>query len=96
MLIHILCNFTKEKANNFREIKYVRILGLNKKGRDYLNTIKKEINIPIISKITREKDEMLEFEIETTKIYDIINNSNLVKKEFERIYYKNEEINEKN
>ena len=39
---------------------------------------------------------MLEFEIETTKIYDIINNSNLVKKEFERIYYKNEEINEKN
>ena len=96
MLIHILCNFTKEKANNFREIKYIRILGLNKKGRDYLNTIKKEINIPIISKITREKDEMLEFEIETTKIYDIINNSNLVKKEFERIYYKNEEINEKN
>lgn len=96
MLIHILCNFTKEKANNFREIKYIRILGLNKKGRDYLNTIKKEINIPIISKITREKDEMLEFEIETTKIYDIINNSNLVKREFERIYYKNEEINEKN
>lgn len=96
MLIHILCNFTKEKANNFKEIKYIRILGLNKKGRDYLNTIKKEINIPIISKITREKDEMLEFEIETTKIYDIINNSNLVKKEFERIYYKNEEINEKN
>ena len=96
MLIHILCNFTKEKANKFREIKYIRIQGLNKKGRDYLNTIKKEINILIISKITREKDEMLEFEIETTKIYDIINNSNLVKKEFERIYYKNEEINEKN
>ena len=96
MLIHILCNFTKEKREKFNDIKYIRILGLNKNGRDYLNTIKKEINIPIISKITREKDEMLEFEIETTKIYDIINNSNLVKKEFERIYYKNEEINEKN
>ena len=91
MLIHILCNFTKEKREKFNDIKYIRILGLNKNGRDYLNTIKKETNIPIISKITREKDEMLEFEIETTKIYDIIHNENLVKREFERIIYKGEE-----
>ena len=91
MLIHILCNFTKEKRESFNDIKYIRILGLNKKGRDYLNTVKKEIDIPIISKITREKEEMLEFEIETTKIYDIIHNENLVKREFERIIYKGEE-----
>lgn len=87
MLIHILCNFTKEKAKTFNKIKYIRILGLNKKGRLYLNLIKKELNIPIISKITREKDEMLDFEIETTKIYDIPYNTNLVKKEFEKIIY---------
>ena len=90
MLIHILCNFTKEKREKFNDIKYIRILGLNKKGRAYLNTIKKEIDIPIISKITKEKDEMLEFEIETTKIYDIVHNENLVKREFERIIYKGE------
>jgi len=69
MLLHILCNFTKEQANLFKEISYIRILGFNDKGRQYLNKIKKEIDIPIISKITREKDPMLEFEIETTKIY---------------------------
>lgn len=91
MLIHILCNFTKEKRELFNDTKYIRILGLNKKGRDYLNTVKKDTDIPIISKITREKDEMLEFEIETTKIYDIIHNENLVKREFERIIYKGEE-----
>ena len=28
MLNHILCNFTKEKAKSFKEIKYIRILGL--------------------------------------------------------------------
>ena len=83
----ILCNFTKEKANKFKEIKYIRILGLNRKGSKYLNTIKKDIEIPIISKITREKDEMLDYEIEITKIYDIPFNTNLVKKEFERIIY---------
>ena len=90
MLIHILCNFTKEKREHFNDIKYIRILGLNKKGSNYLNTIKKDLELPLISKITREKDEMLDFEIETTKIYDIINNENLLKREFERIIYKGE------
>ncbi len=94
MLIHILCNFTKEKANLFKEISYLRILGFNDKGRTYLNTIKKDIDLPIISKITKEQDPMLTFEFETTKIYDIINNKNLIKKEFERIIYKKEDKND--
>ena len=90
MLLHILCNFTKEKAKKYDKIKYIRILGLNTKGRQYLNTIKKDIELPIISKILREKDEMLEYEIETTKIYDIFTN-NLEKREFQSIIYKGEE-----
>jgi predicted nucleotidyltransferase len=87
MLLHILCNFTKEKRNLFNKISYIRILGFNDTGRSYLNAIKKDISLPIISKITKEKDEMLNYEIETTKIYDIILNENLVKKEFEKIIY---------
>ena len=94
MLLHILCNFTKEKASKFNDIKYIRILGLNNNGRYYLNSIKKDVDVPIISKIERDKDEMLEFEIETTKIYDIINNSNLTKREFERIIYKGDNNND--
>ena len=90
MLLHILCNFTKEKAKKYDKINYIRILGLNTKGRKYLNTIKKDIELPIISKILREKDEMLEYEIETTKIYDLYTN-NLEKREFQSIIYKGEE-----
>ena len=85
MLIHILCNFTKEKAKSMMNITYIRILGFNNKGKEYLNSIKKELDIPLISKITRDKDEMLEFEINTTKIYDIPYNENLTKKEFDKI-----------
>ena len=85
MLIHILCNFTKEKANKMKEITYIRLLGFNSKGKEYLNTIKKELDLPLISKITREKDPMLELEIETTKIYDIVSKENLSQKEFEKI-----------
>lgn len=89
MLLHILCNFTKEKAKEFNNIKYIRILGLNENGRNYLNQVKKELDIPLISKITREKDKMLEYEIETTKIYDIYSNV-LNNREFKSIIFKGE------
>lgn len=87
MLTHILCNFTKEKAKKMQKISYLRILGFNDKGKAYLNSIKKDCKLNIISKIKREKDEMLDFEIEVTKIYDIIYNEGLTKKEFEKIIY---------
>ena len=87
MLLHILCNFTKEKANTYKEIKYIRILGFNTKGKNYLNKIKKDIDIPIISKINREKDDMLNYELETTLIYDLPYNENLIKYEFRNILY---------
>ena len=73
MLLHILCGFTKEKREQMNTISYIRILGFTEKGKNYLNQVKKEIDIPIISKINREKDPMLEFEINTTKIYDLKN-----------------------
>ena len=88
MLLHILCNFTKEDAEAFKEIKYIRILGFNKTGKAYLNNIKKELDVPIISKITREKDPMLEFELNTTKIYDLIYNEGLFTKEYQNHLYK--------
>lgn len=69
MLLHILCDFTKEKAQSFRNISYIRLLGFNETGRMYLNSIKKEVPVPLISKINRTKDPMLEYEIYTTNIY---------------------------
>ena len=72
MLLHILCGFTKEKARKMNKITYLRILGFSKKGQEYLNKIKKDVSVPIISKINREKDPMLDFELHTTTIYSLI------------------------
>ncbi len=85
MLLHILCNFTKEEKEQFQESTYARILGFNKKGQAYLNSIKKDLDINVISKINREKDPMLSYEIKTTSIYDLINNENLVDREYKNI-----------
>ena len=87
MLLHILFNFTKEDAKKYNKITYIRILGLNDIGKEYLNKIKKDIKVSLISKIKREKDPMLEFEINTTKIYDIFNKNNLVEREYQNIIY---------
>ena len=38
---------------------------------EYLNKHKKDISLPIISKITKEKESMLELELNTTKIYTL-------------------------
>ena len=75
MLLHILCNFKKEDNKNFKEISYLRVLGFNKKGRIYLNKIKKELDVKLISKISRNKDPMLEFEMKTTNIYSLNKNN---------------------
>lgn len=89
MLLHILCNFTKKEKQEFNEITYIRLLGLNNKGQKYLNNIKKDLDIPLISKINKEKDPMLSFEIETSKIYALTLAENkqedLIKQEYQRI-----------
>lgn len=77
MLIHILCNFTKEEAINFKEITYIRVLGFNDKGKIYLNTIKKNSTISIVTNPKNSNDEMLKLEHRVTNIYNIVTGSNL-------------------
>lgn len=69
VLTAILCGLEKKQVTAWRDISYIRILGFSEKGRNYLNSIKKELTIPLISKMTKHKDPMLAFELETTKIY---------------------------
>ena len=92
-LIYILCDYTKDMAKEFKEVKYIRLLGFSNKGRDYLNKIKKAVDIPIISKFTREKDKMLEYEYQITKIYSLVFDKDKAKSLIEA-YYKMKPIRE--
>ena len=50
--------------------------------RKYLNSIKKDVEIPIISKFIRDYD-MLKLELDTTIIYNLINNDKkLIEEEY--------------
>lgn len=71
MFTHILTNFTKEDAKDL-EIEYLRVLGFNTRGKNYLNKIKKEIGIPIINKYIPNMYKCLDIEFRVSLIYSLI------------------------
>lgn len=71
MLNHILCSFTKSE-NNIKDLEYIRILGFDKKGQEYLSKIKKDMNTPILNKYDTKKYKTLEIEKRVSDIYSLI------------------------
>lgn len=69
MFTHILCGFTKEEANEMKNIEYIRILGFSDNGKKYLNTIKKNLEVPLITTFSKLKNKMLDLEFRVTAIY---------------------------
>lgn len=80
MFIHILTNLTKEDIKNIN-IDYVRVLGFNKKGQSYLNKIKKDIDIPIVTNYKNNISRLFDLEYRINYIYSIIVDEKLIKEE---------------
>ena len=71
MFTHILTNF-KKKDNKELEINYVRLLGFNKRGRSYLNKIKKDIEIPVVTGYNKINDKIFNIEKRVSYIYSLL------------------------
>ena len=74
MLIHILTSLTKEEGQE-QELKYIRVLGFNNFGKDYLNNIKKDLSLPLITNIKKKDEDLLKIDIRVEKIYALINHT---------------------
>jgi len=83
MLIHILTSFTKEEAKQIK-IDYIRILGFNLKGKEYLNKIKKNINLPLITSYKKNISLLLDIEQRINSIYYLPIDSNETINEYKR------------
>ncbi len=87
MLLHILCNFTKDEAMDMKKLKYIRVLGFSSKGQLYLKTYKKKINLPILTNFTKMND-MLALEFRTTCVYasilDEVDKQRLIEAEYKQ------------
>ncbi len=80
MFIHILCSFTKEEASNI-DVEYIRVLGFNDKGRNYLNKVKKISTLPIITGYSNTDSKVLDIENRVNKIYTLDNEEELIERE---------------
>lgn len=83
MLIHILTSFTKTEAKNLK-INYIRLLGFSTNGQIYLNNIKKDVTLPIITNYKKDFSPLLDLELRATSIYSLPININLLEKEYKQ------------
>ncbi len=82
VLTHILLGLTTEITEEVKKsIPYVKVLGFNSKGREYLNFLKKYENNKIITSYKKMNENfspeicsLIEFNEESSKIYRLINN----------------------
>jgi predicted nucleotidyltransferase len=85
-LNHILCNYTKD-LKEACELDYIRVLGFNEKGRKYLNSIKKEVKIPIYTTFSKIKSQTANLEYLATCTYASTlreeTKKNLINKEYQ-------------
>lgn len=73
MLTHILLQLTKTSYSELYSEKpaYLRLLGYSELGRSLLNQFKKEINIPVITNISRHAPEALQLDVKASAIYSL-------------------------
>jgi predicted nucleotidyltransferase len=72
MLLHILTNTRKEEMR-CRHISpsYIRLLGMNKMGRDFLHSKKKEMPLPLISKLSSANQSDIELDVRAAEIFSL-------------------------
>ncbi|RDI47570.1 nucleotidyltransferase [Falsibacillus pallidus] len=70
MCIHILTNAAKKEMKEKSEApEYIRLLGMSSNGRRYLNEVKKDLKLPIISKLSSADKDMIHLDVNASNIY---------------------------
>ncbi|MGM0873547.1 MAG: nucleotidyltransferase [Bacillota bacterium] len=72
---HILTKTTKQQMssiNHNQTSPYIRLLGMSSKGQSYLSKMKKQIELPIISKLSNFQHPLLDADIKAANTYNLI------------------------
>ncbi|GGA83798.1 nucleotidyltransferase [Ornithinibacillus halotolerans] len=72
IFVHILTNTNKTEISQHTSnssVPYVRLLGMNNNGRAYLNQQKKQMEVPLLTKLSHNQHPMLTIEERATHAY---------------------------
>ena len=70
-LVRITLGLDKKHMEKYENEPYIRVLGFDKKGQEYLSYIRKTVEVPLITK-TADYKEMLLDDIHASNIYNMI------------------------
>ncbi len=85
-LMHALLRIEKEDVTTF-DPPYVRVLGMNARGRRQLGVIKKSLHVPLISKLGRERHPYLDIELRISRLFELgVPQSRAFEREFDPLY----------
>ncbi|HEU5141064.1 MAG TPA: nucleotidyltransferase [Bacillales bacterium] len=72
LCVHVLTNTTKIDMDVILQkpkATYIRLLGMSKKGRTYLNRIKKKLELPLVSTLSQHEDPLLDLDKRAANCY---------------------------
>jgi predicted nucleotidyltransferase len=74
---YLLTNTKKEEMASILKTKkapYIRLLGMSGRGQSYLQAVKKQLELPLISKVSSYSSDVLEMDLRATNVYALILN----------------------
>ena len=69
---------TEEDKEQIQNNEYIRLLGFNSKAQEHINKIKKDINLPIVTKYTSVESKIKDYELKAASIYKLITNDDVL------------------
>ncbi|MDN3014868.1 nucleotidyltransferase [Paenibacillus sp. BSR1-1] len=89
LCVHILTNTKKtDIAGLSDKAQYLRLLGMTEKGKEYLNRMKKQFSLPVVSKLSSHKEKNIIHDIKAARIYSMVipnfSKSELFQEEFKK------------
>lgn len=89
VLIYILIDLTAEVMSEevFQGPRYIRLLHVNQKAQEYLNKVKTELSLPIISTVKTIDETLIHWDIKAGELYRLANISEISKQDFTRNPY---------
>lgn len=69
LCVHILTNAKKDRMKPTARASYLRLLGMTTAGQTYLNQMKKNFGLPLVSKASSFKGNEIDLDIKAARIY---------------------------
>ena len=83
MIIHILVGVKKADKEMIEHNEYIRVLGLSNEGQNYINLIKKDLTLPIVSKFTSINSLIKDYEIKAAECYKLLTGVDVMQFEYQ-------------